>query len=389
MDTALERQIASASRSVEEARRLAYHDPSRIGSLVEQISVLAETDVVFEPGFTTDGDGDDAGLAAAAVAAARDADVAVLFLGVPDGAESEGFDRTGWELPRAQLDLLAAVLEVNPRTAVVLSHGAVLDLAEVVAAPAVVDGQLLGEGGGAAVADILYGLDDPSGRLAETVPLRLQDTPAYLDFPGELLHVRYGEGVFIGHRYYDARGLEVRFPFGHGLSYTTTEFTDVSAVVTDDGIPKRRSAGLSGEAVSRRQTAEANAPAAGAPAAPAAPAPGTPGANAGAGALRRHARQAGERLGESLAILVDLFNPECIILGGFFPRCRELLEHNILPLCRYFAYIQVVEQEQNLWHEYAALAEEASQVFAMRKATEVSQIYPVFRDLFRKEGVAK
>ncbi len=71
------------------------------------------------------------------------------------------------------------------------------------------------------------------------------------------------------------------------------------------------------------------------------------------------------------------------------PRCRELLEHNILPLCRYFAYIQVVEQEQNLWHEYAALAEEASQVFAMRKATEVSQIYPVFRDLFRKEGVAK
>ncbi|HNP56975.1 MAG TPA: glycoside hydrolase family 3 C-terminal domain-containing protein [Gordonia sp. (in: high G+C Gram-positive bacteria)] len=211
-------------------------NPTQVDAALEQISVLAETDVVFEPGFTTDGDGDDAGLAAAAVAAARDADVAVLFLGVPDGAESEGFDRTGWELPRAQLDLLAAVLEVNPRTAVVLSHGAVLDLAEVVAAPAVVDGQLLGEGGGAAVADILYGLDDPSGRLAETVPLRLQDTPAYLDFPGELLHVRYGEGVFIGHRYYDARGLEVRFPFGHGLSYTTTEFTDVSAVVTDDGI---------------------------------------------------------------------------------------------------------------------------------------------------------
>ncbi len=71
------------------------------------------------------------------------------------------------------------------------------------------------------------------------------------------------------------------------------------------------------------------------------------------------------------------------------PRCRELLEHDILPLCRYFAYIQVVEQEQNLWHEYAALAEDESRVFAMRKATDVSQIYPVFRDLFRKEGVAK
>ncbi|HEY9192968.1 MAG TPA: YeaH/YhbH family protein [Methyloversatilis sp.] len=71
------------------------------------------------------------------------------------------------------------------------------------------------------------------------------------------------------------------------------------------------------------------------------------------------------------------------------PRCRELLEHNILPLCRYFAYIQVVEQEQNLWHEYAALADDESRVFAMRKATDVSQIYPVFRDLFRKEGAAK
>jgi len=211
-------------------------NPTRVDAAVDAIAALALPDVVFEPGFTVDGTGDESALRAAAVARAAAAEVAVVFLGVPAGDESEGFDRTDWRLPQVQLDLLVAVLAANPATVVVLSHGAVVDLAEVVAAPAVLDGLLLGEGGGAAVADILYGLDDPSGRLAETIPLRLADNPAHLDFPGEQLHVRYGEGVFVGYRGYDARGLAVRFPFGHGLSYTTTTFTEVAATTTAAGI---------------------------------------------------------------------------------------------------------------------------------------------------------
>ena len=92
--------------------------------------------------------------------------------------------------------------------------------------PAIVEGWLLGQAGGGAIADVLYGAVNPSGRLAETIPLRLADTPAYLDFPGEHGHVRYGEGLFVGYRWYDARDIEVRYPFGHGLSYTTFAYAE-------------------------------------------------------------------------------------------------------------------------------------------------------------------
>ena len=98
--------------------------------------------------------------------------------------------------------------------------------------PAIVEGWLLGQAGGGAIADVLYGAVNPSGRLAETIPVRLADSPAYLDFPGEHSHVRYGEGLFVGYRWYDARDLEVSFPFGHGLSYTTFAYSD--AAVSSD-----------------------------------------------------------------------------------------------------------------------------------------------------------
>ncbi len=171
----------------------------------------------------------------AAVTAAAAADSAVVFLGLDESAESEGFDRTDIELPATQLDTLAAVLAVQPRTVVVLGHGGVLRLAPV-RAPAILDAALGGQGGGAAVADILFGLANPSGRLAETVPVRLRDSPAYLNFPGESGHVRYGEGVFVGYRWYDAREIAVEFPFGHGLSYTTFEYADLEVTSDEDAI---------------------------------------------------------------------------------------------------------------------------------------------------------
>ena len=213
-------------------------NPTRLDVALDEIrSVAGEATVTFAPGFTTDGSGDGAALRAEAVAAARDADVAVVFLGLAADQESEGFDRDHLELPNEQLDLLAAVVAVQPRTAVVLSHGGVLRLAPVAArAPAILDGALLGQAGGGAIADLLFGVVNPSGRLTETVPVRLEDSPAYLTSPGEHQHVVYGERIFVGYRGYDARRLEVTFPFGHGLSYTRFDYSDLRVRVAEDGV---------------------------------------------------------------------------------------------------------------------------------------------------------
>jgi beta-glucosidase len=161
-------------------------------------------------------------LAADAVDAARGAGVVLFFAGLPQSAEAEGRDRADIELPAVQLDLLDRVLEVNPRVVVVLSNGSVVRLSGFAdRVPAIVEGWLLGQAGGGALADVLYGRVNPSGRLAETVPLRIEDTPAWTSFPGTGLRVTYGEGIYVGYRWYDARDLDVQFPFGHGLSYTT------------------------------------------------------------------------------------------------------------------------------------------------------------------------
>ena len=122
----------------------------------------------------------------------------------------------------------------------VLSNGGVVRLSGLAdRVPAIVESWLLGQAGGGAVADVLYGVVNPSGRLAETIPLRLADSPAYLDFPGEHSHVRYGEGLFVGYRWYDARDLEVSYPFGHGLSYTTFAYSDASVSADASGLTVR------------------------------------------------------------------------------------------------------------------------------------------------------
>lgn len=215
-------------------------NPTSIDVPLEEIKARLAAPVTYARGFDTDGSGPDTEQAVAlrdeAVEDARHADIAVVFLGLSDAQESEGFDRTDIDVPAEQLDLLAAVREVNPRVAVVLSHGGALSLDEVEEyAGAIVDGNLLGQGGGAAIADVLTGAVNPSGKLTETSPVRLADTPAYLDFPGERGHVRYSEGLFVGYRWYDARHLQVGYPFGHGLSYTTFEYDQIFGQPDDDG----------------------------------------------------------------------------------------------------------------------------------------------------------
>ncbi len=214
-------------------------NPTRLDNALDAVRELASGRVTFAAGFRLAGapegtDGTD--LVAQAVDAATRADVALVFVGLPGTAESEGFDRDDIEIPADQLALLDAVVAANRQTVVVLSNGGVVRLSSFAdRVPAIVEGWLLGQAGGSAVVDVLYGAVNPSGRLAETVPVRLQDSPAYLDFPGEFGHVRYGEGLFVGHRWYDARELPVSYPFGHGLSYTTFDYRDLEVAQDPDG----------------------------------------------------------------------------------------------------------------------------------------------------------
>jgi beta-glucosidase len=158
------------------------------------------------------------------------ADVALVFAGLPASAESEGFDRDSLDLPVDQVELIRAVAAVQPNTVVVLTNGGVVSLEpwhDSVAG--IVEGWLLGQAGGSALADVLTGVVSPSGRLAETIPLRLSDTPSFLNFPGEGDVVRYGEGVFVGYRHYESVDRAVRYPFGFGLTYSSFSYSGFSA----------------------------------------------------------------------------------------------------------------------------------------------------------------
>ncbi|WP_277050039.1 glycoside hydrolase family 3 C-terminal domain-containing protein [Ruania albidiflava] len=210
-------------------------DPTRLEDALTEIRALGTGEVTYAPGFTLDGAGDVTALRAEAVRVAAGAEVAVLFLGLPPEAESEGFDREHLDLPAEQVALLAEVLAATENVVLVLSHGGVVHVPQAEQVPAIVDASLLGQAGGGATADVLFGRVNPSARLSETVPLRLADTPAFGNFPGENGQVRYGEGQLVGYRWYDARTMPVAFPFGHGLSYTTFSYGQASVVTADDG----------------------------------------------------------------------------------------------------------------------------------------------------------
>ena len=156
-----------------------------------------------------------------AVAAARAADVAIVAVGLDNDWETEGRDRTSLDLPGRQVELIKAVAAVQPRTIVAVVAGSPVDLSWAASVPGLLWCWLPGQEGGRAIADVLFGDVDPGGRLPCTMPARLEDTPAFLDTPPDPGVLRYQEGVFAGHRWYDARGIEPAFPFGFGLSYAS------------------------------------------------------------------------------------------------------------------------------------------------------------------------
>jgi beta-glucosidase len=158
-----------------------------------------------------------------AVELAAECDIALVVVGTTDDWESEGHDRDTLELPGRQVELILAVAAANKKTIVLVNTGAPVDMSWANEVPSIMQIWFGGQEMGHAVVDVLLGEADPGGRLPTTIPERIEHTPAYGNFPGEHGQVRYGEGVFIGYRWYEARHLPVRFPFGHGLSYTTFE----------------------------------------------------------------------------------------------------------------------------------------------------------------------
>ena len=206
-------------------------NPTKLTSFldaIEERGVAAD----FAPGFTLDDAAQDPALTEQAVTAAQQADVVLLFLGLPAAYESEGFDRTTLDIPAKQVEVLEAVAAANPNVAVVLSNGSVVSMPWRGRANAILETWLLGQAGGAALADVIFGDEVPSGKLAQTIIDDVNDDPSAMNWPGEEGHVDYGEGVFVGYRYYDTFRKQVTYPFGYGLSYATFDVHDATVAKT-------------------------------------------------------------------------------------------------------------------------------------------------------------
>lgn len=211
--------------------------PTQLDTLLDSLPSATSREVVFAPGFTFS-DGDAPRLRSEAVAAAAESDVTVLMLGLPDSYESEGFDRTHLDLPPDQIALLKEVAAAAETLVVVLTNGAVVDTREITPrADAILEAWIGGQASGSALADVLMGVREPGGRLAETIPERIEDSPAHLNWPGDGSRVLYGERIYVGYRYYDTLGIGVAYPFGFGLGYTSFERHGVTVEV-----PKRAEA---------------------------------------------------------------------------------------------------------------------------------------------------
>ncbi len=209
-------------------------NPTRVVTGLQALQSRLGTAVLFAPGYSLDRDADSRRLLDEAVLTASEADLVLLFLGLPASSEAEGNDRTTIELPADQLALIEAVSAVNSRVVAVLSNGSAVTTATWRdRVGAILELWLTGQAHGDAAADVLLGLVNPSGKLAETIPVRLEDTSAYLSFPGEAGHVAHTESIFVGYRWFDTRRLAVDYPFGHGLSYTTFAYSDLTVEVRD------------------------------------------------------------------------------------------------------------------------------------------------------------
>lgn len=198
---------------------------------IESALDAAGDSVSYAQGFHIDKETTDETLLQEAITLAKESDVAVIFAGLPDSFESEGFDRTHLNMPANQNELIARISEVQPNVVVVLHSGSPIAMPWLDKVAGVLQMYLAGQASGGAAVNLLFGDATPCGKLAETFPLHLEDNPSYLNFPGNREKVCYQEGVFIGYRYYDKKKMDVLFPFGYGLSYTDFTYSNMKVTV--------------------------------------------------------------------------------------------------------------------------------------------------------------
>ncbi|MBN2659251.1 MAG: glycoside hydrolase family 3 C-terminal domain-containing protein, partial [Spirochaetales bacterium] len=210
-------------------------NPTRLDSALNSFREVSGDDfsVTYARGFRNDKDVIDQTLLDEAEALARKADRTVIFAGLPPSFESEGFDRSHMSLPNNQLALIDRVLSADPAAVIVLANGSPVEMPFIDRCDAVLESYLGGQGGGTAVMKILLGEINPSGKISETFPRKLEDIPSYKYFPGSAGQVLYKEGLYVGYRYFDIAGKEVLFPFGHGLSYTEFSYSDIKVSSRD------------------------------------------------------------------------------------------------------------------------------------------------------------
>mgnify|MGYP005774403389 FL=1 len=183
--------------------------------------------VTYAQGYDIKEDVIDQDMLNQAVETAKEADVAVIFAGLPDAFESEGYDRSHMRMPECQNTLISEIAKVQENVVVVLHNGSPVEMPWADEVKGILEAYLGGQAVGQAEVDVLFGKANPCGKLAETIPYKLADNPSYLNFPGDGQTVAYNEGVFVGYRYYDTKEMPVRYPFGYGLSYTTFEYSDL------------------------------------------------------------------------------------------------------------------------------------------------------------------
>ena len=203
-------------------------NPTQLDNALEELQ-KAGFDVEFAQGYELSNKKakKNAALAAKAAEVAKNCDVAVVFIGLTDEYEAEGFDRSHMNLPAAHDALVEEILKVNKNVVIVLAGGSPVEMPWNDGVAAILNSYLGGQAGAGAVADILSGAVNPSGKLPETYPMTYADTPAVNNFPGNPAAVEYRESVYIGYRYYEKTNKAVRYPFGFGLSYTTFEYSDI------------------------------------------------------------------------------------------------------------------------------------------------------------------
>lgn len=200
---------------------------------LEEIKKYAE--VEYAQGYSLDNDSDTSKINKA-VKTAKGKDAVIIIAGLPDSYESEGFDRSHLNIPESHINLIEKVSAVNPNVVVVLCNGSPVAMPFVNNVKAILEAYLGGQAGAVAMAELLFGKANPCGKLAETFPLRIEDTPSYLDSFGNEKSVSYGEGIYVGYRYYEKKDIPVLFPFGHGLSYTSFKYSalEISAEEADE-----------------------------------------------------------------------------------------------------------------------------------------------------------